>query len=208
MLTDGSLTFQEFAMNEPLPLATIHDAILEFLQGRDDAVVFGAQAVNAYVDQPRMTQDVDILSPRASELAEELQEELNQRFSIAVRIRSVADGNGYRLYQVRKPKNRHLADVRSVSVLPDHQTVEGIAVLTPAQLVSHKIVSMVSRTGTAKGLIDAADLQRLLLTFPKIKTQNGQVTDALREANASEQMFAAWHDLVERELLPDNDDDY
>ena len=34
--------------------------------GRDDAAVFGAQAVNAYVDQPRMTQDVDILSPRAA----------------------------------------------------------------------------------------------------------------------------------------------
>jgi len=29
-------------MNETLPLATIQDAVLEFLRGRDDAVVFGA----------------------------------------------------------------------------------------------------------------------------------------------------------------------
>ena len=70
MLNAGTLTFKEFAMREPLPLATIHDAVLEFLRGRDDAVVFGAQAVNAYVDEPRMSQDIDLVSARATELAE------------------------------------------------------------------------------------------------------------------------------------------
>ena len=59
-------------MKEKLPLSGIQNAVLEFLQGRDDAVVYGAQAVNAYVDEPRMTQDVDILSDRASALAAEL----------------------------------------------------------------------------------------------------------------------------------------
>ena len=54
-------------MREPLPLATIHDAVLEFLRGRDDAVLYGAQAVNAYVKEPRMTQDVDVASTRAAE---------------------------------------------------------------------------------------------------------------------------------------------
>ena len=83
MFGDGSLTFREFLMHEPLPLATIHDAVLEFLRGRDDAVLFGAQAVNAYVDEPRMTQDVDILSWRAAELVEELQNYLHQRFQMA-----------------------------------------------------------------------------------------------------------------------------
>ena len=39
MFGDGSLTFREFAMREPLPLATIHDAVLEFLRGRTDAVL-------------------------------------------------------------------------------------------------------------------------------------------------------------------------
>ena len=41
MLNAGTLTFKEFAMREPLPLATIHAAVLEFLRGRDDAVMFG-----------------------------------------------------------------------------------------------------------------------------------------------------------------------
>ncbi len=72
MFGDGALTFAEFAMHEPVPLAIVHDAVLEFLREMDDAVLFGAQAVNAYVDEPRMTQDVDIVSTRAAELAEEL----------------------------------------------------------------------------------------------------------------------------------------
>ena len=80
MFGDGSLTFREFLMHEPLPLATIHDAVLEFLRGRTDAVLFGAHAVNAYVDEPRMTQDVGILSPRAAELAEELRAHLAHDF--------------------------------------------------------------------------------------------------------------------------------
>src|SRR5437588_6359252 len=112
MFGDGSLTLREFAMKEPLPLAKVQDAVLEFLRDRDDAVLFGAQAVNAYVDEPRMTQDVDIASPRAAELAEELRTFLNARFHIAVRVRDIREGLGYGVYQVQKPKNRHLVDLR------------------------------------------------------------------------------------------------
>lgn len=118
MFGDGSLTFREFAMRGPLPLATVHDAVLEFLRGRDDAVLYGAQAVNAYVDEARMTQDVHILSPRAAELAQEIREYLNERFQIAVRVRKVRGGLGYRIYQLQKPKNRHLVDVRPEPSLP------------------------------------------------------------------------------------------
>src|SRR5437870_8546019 len=97
---DGPLTFREFAMRERVPLAQIHDAVLDFLRDRDDAVLFGAQAVNAYVDEPRMTRDVDILSPRAAELAEEVKSLLNKQFHIAVRVRDIREGMGYRIYQV------------------------------------------------------------------------------------------------------------
>jgi len=45
MWGDGALTFQEFMMRERLPLATIQEAVLEWLRGRSDAAVFGAQAV-------------------------------------------------------------------------------------------------------------------------------------------------------------------
>src|SRR5918911_1252545 len=118
MLNAGVLTFREFIMREPLPLATIHEAVLEFLRDRDDAVLYGAQAVNAYVSESRMTQDVDIASTRAKELAEELRAFLNTRFHIAVRVREIREGIGFRIYQVRKPQNRHLVDVRPVESLP------------------------------------------------------------------------------------------
>src|SRR5438105_14155110 len=118
MLNAGVLTFREFVMREPLPLATIHEAVLEFLRGRDDVVVFGATAVNAYVSEPRMTQDIDLMSIRAAELAEELRGHLSARFNIAVRVWVIAKGKGYRLFQVQKTGNRHLVDVRHVAALP------------------------------------------------------------------------------------------
>jgi len=43
-----------------------------FLRDRKDAVLFGAQAVNAYVKESRMTQDVDIASLHGEEFAEEV----------------------------------------------------------------------------------------------------------------------------------------
>jgi hypothetical protein len=206
MLGDGALTFREFAMREPLPLATIHDAVLEFLRGRDDAVLFGAQAVNAYVDEPRMTQEVDILSPRAKELAEEIRSFLNQRFNIAVRSRIIRNGIGYRLYQVRKPKNRHLVDVRSVASMPPHQRLEDVLVLTPEELIASKVLSMISRPKTAKGLTDAADLRRLLLAFPKLKTEFGLVRDRLLAASADLPAFKTWKETVAQEILPEDED--
>lgn len=132
LFEDGALTFREFIIHEPLPLAIIQDAVLEFLRDRDDAVVSGAQAVNAYVDAPRMTQDVNILSPRAGELAEELRDYLATRFRIAVRIREVGEGRGFRLFQLQKPRNRCLVDLRPAAELPPAQRVAGVLVVTPA----------------------------------------------------------------------------
>jgi hypothetical protein len=207
MFGDGSLTFREFAMREPLPLATIHDAVLEFLRGRDDAVLFGAQAVNAYVEKARMTEDVDVMSPRAEDLAEELRAFLNQRFHIAVRVRTVREGVGYRVYQVRKPKNRHLVDVRPVDALPPHQKVEEVQVLTPPVLAGTKVLSMVNRGHKVEGLIDRADLARLLLTFPELKTEEGPVADYLRGCGASEAVMAVWREVVAQDIEAQDDDE-
>jgi hypothetical protein len=208
MFGDGSLTFREAMMREPLPLATIHDAILfEFLAGRDDAVLFGAQAVNAYVDEPRMTQDVDIASPRAEELAEELKDFLNKKFHIAVRTRSVREGIGYRIYQVQKPKNRHLVDLRPVDVLPPCQRVEEVLVVTPPELIAGKVMAWRQRQGKPKAGSDWRDLAVLLLTFPQLKTVEGPVAERLRAAGASEKVLASWRELVAQEISPEDDAD-
>jgi hypothetical protein len=207
MFGDGALTFREFIMREPHPLAMIHDAVLEFLRGRDDAVLYGAQAVNAYVTESRMTQDVDIASTRAPELAEELRKFLNQRFHIAVRIRKVREGLGYRIYQVRKPENRLLIDIRPVDELPPAHRVRKVLVVTPPELIANKVMSMVSRRKKPKGLIDQADLSRVLLTFPELKQEVGPVAERLRAAGAGETVMAAWRELVAQEILPEDEDE-
>ena len=207
MFGDGSLTFREFIMREPLPLATIHDAVLEFLRGRTDAVLFGAHAVNAYVDEPRMTQDVDILSPRAAELAEELRIYLSRKFQIAVRIRTVANGLGHRLYQFRKPQDRHLVSIRGVESLPAHQVIEQVLVVPSVELISQKVQSMVHHSKSAKGPMDLADIHRLLLTFPELKVFEGPVADCLRAAGAPSTTLEAWREIAAQEIVADDDDE-
>jgi hypothetical protein len=206
-LWDGPLGFQEFAVREPIPLATIHTAVMEFLRGREDAVVIRAQAVNAYVAEPRMTQDVDILSPRAAELAEEIRRHLNAHFHVAVRVRDVQGGLGYRIYQVQKPKNRHLVDVRPVDALPPAQRVAEVLVVTPAELVAGKVRAYAHRRGQPKSFTDLRDVAVLLLQFPELKADPAVVRARLQAAGADPALLATWEELAAQEILPGEEDD-
>lgn len=207
MFAAGVLTFQEFMARESLPLATIHNAVLEFLRGRDDAVVFGAQAVNAYVDEPRMTQDIALLSFRAEDLAQELRDYLSQRFHVAVRVRQVGEGRGYRVFQVRKSGNRHLVDVRPVETLPSTQRIAQVLVIAPAELVASKVIAYHRRRGKPKSGADWRDLALLLLRFPKLKRDPGPVTEHLHAAGADPATLAVWGELVAQEIRPADEDE-
>jgi hypothetical protein len=206
MFGDGPLTFREFAMREPLPLAKIQDAVLEFLRGRDDAVLFGAQAVNAYVDEMRLTQDVDIASPRAADLAEELRAFLHNQFHIAVRVREVRDGLGYRIFQVKRPKNRHLVDLRPVAELPPARRIKKVLVVTPPELIANKVIAFTHRRNKPKAGSDWRDLAMLLLKFPELKNKEGPVAERLRAQRASQEALHAWNDLVNQEIFPEDED--
>ncbi|HVS20828.1 MAG TPA: nucleotidyl transferase AbiEii/AbiGii toxin family protein [Pyrinomonadaceae bacterium] len=206
MLNAGALTFEEFAMREPLPLATIHDAVLEFLRGREDAVVFGAQAVNAYVGEPRMSQDIDLISTRATELAEELREYLSERFHIAVRVRMIGAGKGYRLFQIQKPRNRHLVDFRAAESLPRAERIEDVLVMSPPELIAHKVIAYHARRGQPKAGTDWRDLALLLLTFPELKQEEGAVSEALKSIGATEGVMKTWRELIAQELIEPDDD--
>ena len=176
-------------MNEALPLSTIHNAVLEFLRDRDDVVVFGAQAVNAYVDEPRMTQDIDLMSPRAEALAEEIRQHLSQKFHIAIRVREIGQGRGYRLYQVQKSGNRHLVDLRPVTELPPSQRIAQVLVMTPDELIASKVISFCQRRGKPKAGTDWRDLGMLLLLFPEFKSESGTIADRLRNAGVSSEIM-------------------
>lgn len=191
-------------MHEQLPLATIHDAVLEFLRGRDDAVVFGAQAVNAYVGEARMSQDIDLISTRAGELAEELRAHLSERFHIAVRL--TEGGEEYRLFQIHKPRNRHLVDLRPAESLPRAERIEDVLVLSPPELIAHKVVSYHARRGQPKAGTDWRDLAMLLLTFPELKKVQGAVSEALKSMGANEEAMKTWSELVAQEIVEPGDD--
>ena len=195
-------------MNESLPIAKVHESVLNFMRERDDAAMFGAHAVNAYVHTPRMTQGIDILTPNAVELTESLRHYLHTEFSIAVRSRVVAQGMGHRIYQRRAEGNRHLVDVRSIESLPACQRVSGILVLAPEELVASKVISMTSRKNSPKGMTDGADLMRLLLTFPELKTAKGAVADALQRLRSSDDVTLEWEKLVNQSIMDQDDDDY
>jgi len=195
-------------MRVPLPLATIHDAVLEFLCDRDDAVVFGAQAVNAYVSEPRMTQDVDLLSPRAKEPAEELRNYLSKKFHANIATRQINIGqNEYRLFQIRKSGNRHLVDVRPVEKMPSARRIAQVLVVEPVELIANKVIAYHQRRDQPKSGTDWRDLAMLLLTFPELKRETGPVVDRLNAAGADETVLSVWRKLVAQEIRPADDDD-
>jgi hypothetical protein len=205
MLNADVLTFREFVTHEPLPLSKIHGAVLEFLQGRDDVVLFGAQAVNAYVPEPRMTQDVDLLSTRAAEFAEELREYLGEKFHIAVRVREISEGKGFRIYQTRKEGNRHLVDVRAVEKFPETETIENIRILSPLELIASKVVSYHARRGRPKSGTDWRDLGFLLLRFPELKEK---VAETLLAKNVGEGVLETWAEIQKQDFqIEDEDED-
>jgi hypothetical protein len=203
MINADVLTFQEFAMHEDLPLSKIHQTVLEFLQGREDVVLFGAQAVNAYVSEPRMTQDIDLLSTRAAEFSEELREHLSEKFRIAVRVREISD-KGLRIYQVRKEGNRHLIDVRSVENFPETETIEKIQVLSPLELIASKVISYHSRRGKPKAGTDWRDLAVLLLRFPELKEK---VSAVLKERNVGDAVLGTWADIEKQDFRFEDEDE-
>lgn len=208
LFVDAPLTFREFMTHEELPLATVFHEVLLFLAGRTDAVLFGAHAVNAYCETERMTHDVDILSTDAAAFAELVRAHLAARFHIAVRIRQVAEERGYRIYQVRQPKNRHLVDLRQVDVLPDFREIEGVQVVGPTALVAMKVLGLTARKNRPKGDTDRADLRRLLLAFPDLKVESGAVLAHLHQMGATAAAMATWHELAASAIEPDDDDEY
>jgi Nucleotidyl transferase AbiEii toxin, Type IV TA system len=203
MLNADVLTFQEFAMHESLPLSKIHQAVLEFLQGREDVVLFGAQAVNAYVSEPRMTQDVDVLSTRAESFADELKTHLSEKFHIAVRVREIKE-KGFRVYQVKKEGNRHLVDVRQIENLPETRTIEEIRILSPVELIASKVISFHSRRGKPKAGTDWRDLGFLLLRFPELKSR---VAETLQDKNVGEAVLETWAEIKRQDFQFEDDDE-
>ena len=163
--------------------------------------------MNAYVDEPRMTQDIDLLSTRANMVAQFLRDHLRRQFRIAVRVGRLGEGRRLRLFQVRKSGNRHLVDLRPVETLPSAERIAGVLVMAPADLIASKVIAYHHRWGQPKSGTDWRDLAMLLLTFPALKRERGPVVDRLEAADADPAVLAVWKDLVAQEIRPADEDD-
>jgi len=179
-----------------------------FCRGRGDAVVFGAQAVNVYVDLPRMSQDVDLLSANPAALAAALAQSLAASFHIATRVREVGAGKGFRVYQIRKEGNRHLADVRLAEFsLDDAVELDGVRYVSLPILTALKVKALSLRRLAPKGGTDLADLRRLLIAHPELRAVEGPVAEALGTVGASAEAREVWRELVEAPAISDEDAD-
>ena len=154
-----------------------------------------------------MTQDIDVMSTQAAELAQELRDYLNKRFYIAVRVGKIGGGKGYRLYQVLKSGNRHLVDIRAVKQLPAAQRIEEVLVMAPTELVASKVISYYQRRGRPKSGTDWRDIAMLLLAFPELKRMTSPVTAHLQAAGVKPAIMAVWEEFVKQEIQPLEEDD-
>ncbi len=207
MFGDGPLMLREYLMNEPHPIGMVQGAVFDFLREQTDYAIFGAQADNAHASETRATEDVNIVAIKGLAFAEAIARYLNKRFYIATRVRSVRDGIGFRVYQIQKPKNRHLVDVRPSPQLPPHQLVDGVQVVTPAESVANKLESFASRSGKRKGYTDGRDILAMLETFPNLKTFHGPVHDRLVANGVAPPVFDLWRQWVDRVLEPEDEAD-
>jgi hypothetical protein len=154
-----------------------------------------------------MTQDINLLALEAESLAAAIQVYLSETFYIAVRVRSVKDSLGYRVYQIQRSGNRHLLDIRQVDQLPPSQTIEGILVMAPVALIASKVIAYQQRRGKPKAGTDWRDLAMLLLQFPELKTSSGLVLDRLQQVNASQAVIDLWQEIVNTPIEPETEDD-
>lgn len=171
------LSLSEYIMQEPLPLAVLHEAILDFCRGREDVCVFGAQALSRHTGVRRMTQNVDIMAEQPETCAHDLAKYLTSRYphQMAARVRVIRRDDrvlGYRVYQQRSEErggNRHLADIRILDVPRAALSVENGITYTSSKLtLAMKAIAATVRTNSLKRDQDRIDVRRLLLAMPSI----------------------------------------
>ena len=192
----GAYPPPDLKLQEKIPLPTIQNAAMEFLRGREDVVVFGAHAVNAYVKEKRATQELDLLSTRTAKLATELRDHLNRRLRIFLLIRRLNKGEGRRIYQASREGNHALIDIRPVPQLPPAKRLAQVLFMEPAELTASKVIAFQNRRDKPKGDMDWRDLATLLLTFPELKSDDGAVMERLHAARVEEAVLAVWKELV------------
>ena len=205
MIGDAPGSAWEILRESPPYSAALHFAAVRALRERTDAAPFGTHAVNAYIPEVRATPDVVVLATRPMEVAAAIAAAVRKRCGVML---SITEGrNGLVLNRPDRTRGRRIAAVRPVDRLPPVRRIERVLVVAPAELIAGKLAVAAARPGRPRSYTDRRDIYALLLTFPELKTENGEVRDRLIADGASDDVLAAWSDWVTREIEPDGEDD-
>ena len=80
--------------------------------------------------------------------------------------------------------------------------------MAPAELIASKVISYYQRQGKPKSGTDWRDLAMLLLAFPELKQESGEVLNCLTAVGASEPILELWREVVEMAIKPEEDEGY
>ena len=96
--------------------------------------------------------------------------------------------------------------MRTAESLPHAERIEDVLVMSPPELIAHKVIAYHARRGQPKAGTDWRDLAMLLLTFPELKQEQEAVSKALKSAGVEEEVMQTWRELVAQKLIEPYDD--
>ena len=97
--------------------------------------------------------------------------------------------------------------MRPVEIFPATQRITQVLVIAPADLIASKVISYHQRRGKPKSWTDRRDLAMLLLTFPDLKREEGEVAEKLKLSGASMDVMNVWKELAAQEIQATDEDD-
>jgi len=79
--------------------------------------------------------------------------------------------------------------------------------MSPSELIASELISYCRRRGKPKSGSDWRDIAILLLTFPTVKTDLGEVLACLQSSDPTSEILSLWRDIVAKEIVAEDDED-
>ena len=91
--------------------------------------------------------------------------------------------------------------------LDDSVEHAGIRYVSLPVVVALKLRALAKRRLAPKGATDLADLRRLLIAHPELRSAAGPVAEAIARTGGGEEASRTWLDLLEQPVVSDDDVD-
>ena len=208
MFSADVLTFREFMMGEPLPLATLQQVVLEFLRRARRCGRLRGAGRECLCE--RATHDA---RPRSSHRPTRSGSRRNcvpicgSGSTLPCAYAVSVEGGGCVCFRCARLATVTWWTCALLRPYQERNASRGVLVLAPADLIASKVVAYYQRRGQPKSGTDWRDLAMLLLTFPALKCDPGPVGECLQAAGAAPEVLAAWQAVVAQDIRPPEEDE-